>query len=167
MPKTYELIASASPTGGTTVTFSSIPQTYTDLKLIIEGKSNQTGVSYNGMRMTVNNDTSTLYWSQDVYTNAGTSVVVSTGYSNNFLTIADMAQASQSVAAFGEADILDYTSSTKLKTLIYKMAYDQAVVLSAGCYPQTTAITRLDFVRDGSNTFRSGTNIKLYGIKRA
>ena len=167
MPKTYELIASASPTGGTTVTFNSIPQTYTDLKLIIEGKSNQTGTSYNGMRMTVNNDTSTSYWYHDIWTNSGTTVSQSTGYSNNFISVVDMAQASQSVAGFGEVDIMDYTSSTKLKTLIYKQAYDLGVVLSAGCYPQTSAITRLDFQRDGTNTFRSGTNIKIYGIKRA
>ena len=167
MPKTYELIASSSPTGGTTVTFNSIPQTYTDLKLIIEGKSNQTGTSYNGMRMTINNDTSTSYWYQDMYSNSGTTVTVSNGYAQNYLVVADMAQASQSVAGFAEVDILDYTNSTKLKTLLYRSGYDQSIVLSTGCYPQTTAISRLDFQRDGTNTFRSGTNIKLYGIKRA
>lgn len=166
MASTYELIASSSPTGGTTVTFNSISQAYTDLKIIICGKSNQTGTSYNSMRMTINNDTTTNYWQQSLDSNSGGTAAY-TYYAYQYLSVCDMAQASQSVAGFSEIDINDYTNGNKYKTVLMRLGTDQNLSLATGCLPSNTAITRLDFTRDGSNTFRTGTTIKIYGIKRA
>ena len=56
MPKTYEPIATTSlPSGGASITFSSIPQTYTDLVLTTSGLA-QTGGG-GSIALKFNNDT--------------------------------------------------------------------------------------------------------------
>jgi hypothetical protein len=76
---TYALIASANGTGSSgTVTFSSIPATYTDLRIVFNGGVNTGNINF---LMQHNSDTNANYSSRNL-TADGTSVVTLSPLSN-------------------------------------------------------------------------------------
>jgi hypothetical protein len=60
---TYKLISSSTVSGSTTdtVTFSSIPQTYTDLALLFSGRNSRNTDTLQEFRINLNNNTSSNY----------------------------------------------------------------------------------------------------------
>lgn len=85
MANTYTLIASNTiSTPSYSVTFSSIPQTYTDLKLVFSARSDYGSAGGSEVSIQLNSITSG-YTSSMIYTNSGTSVSSATS-SNPFFT---------------------------------------------------------------------------------
>jgi hypothetical protein len=166
MPSTYEPIATTTlGTAASTITFSSIPATYTDLKLILVG----TVSSGSTPDITLNNDTSALY-SRTILVGDGTSAFSarSTGATsfnaNNWLV-----QLSTTIPTMIEMDFFSYAGSTN-KTGFIKANLDyngSGGFQSQVClYRSTTAISRIDISGGGSN-WKVGTTATLYGIKNA
>ena len=167
-PGAFESIATATPTTGQIVTFSSIPNTYKSLQIRITGliaSSENYGVRFNG-------DSGTNYTLHYLYGN-GTSVLVA-GYATPFdskISINANSYISQASPnpLVSIIDIHDYTSTSKNKTLkAFSGADNNAgngkVGLGSGVWLSTAAITSLSVVTDLYN-FMSGTSIALYGIK--
>ena len=112
---TYAPIATTAGTGSsTTITFTSIPQTYTDLVLIIDQIT--PGANNYGYNIRFNNNSGgSTYWLEG-QSNYGTSMVrfwsandaIYPNYSTNLSTYGGSAY----------MDILDYTSTTHLKPWI-------------------------------------------------
>ena len=154
----YTLISTTSLTGAS-VTLSSIPQTYKDLRLILVNPLNAT--DGNGISMQVNGQTGTNYANQ-TYSNTNAAVAIS--------------QTKARIAADGDngsnpgqtiVDIVNYTNSTTYKLFnAYGLTLDAAgssmvITGSIGCINQTTAISSITVMPNAGN-FTSGTAL-LYG----
>lgn len=166
MPATYEPIATQTANGSDIFfDFASIPQTYTDLVLVIGGA---TGDSAPFLRF--NSDSSTLY-SCTKLRGDGSSVTSSrvargAGAPND--TRLEMGLGSASEQVTNIFHIVGYSSTTIYKTVLCRANQaSTAVLFSVGLYGSTSAITAIRVGNTNSNPLTSGTVITLYGIKAA
>lgn len=165
MPTTYEPIATTTvnSSGVQTITFSSIPSTYTDLIVVLQAKT----ASLADLQLRFNQDTGSNY-STTVLTGTG-SAAVSNRYSNQTFMWLDTYGAPR-VTEFNVAihHIMNYANSTTYKTVIGRTGVTsngtEAIV---GLWRSTSAITRIDFQSYGVYDFSNGTTFTLYGIKAA
>lgn len=170
MATTYTPIATTTlGSNQSTVSFSSIPSTYTDLILILNAKTNASGSdSYYGLAFNGDN-TSGLYSSTRLY---GDGSAVSNRYSNiNYLGLWSM---SGNPASFGIniLNIQNYANSTTYKTTLARNnnagATTQACV---GLWRNTNAINSITIypepVSGAGQLWISGSTFTLYGIASA
>lgn len=160
-------------TATATVTFSSIPQTYTHLQIRGKTRDSRTGTSTQSLMMRMNNDSSSNY-SFHVIEGSGGSVGADVGYSGSSTQIrvglSPTADATANIFGSFICDILDYTNTTTYKTSrsIYgeDLSGSGTVGYSSGMLTtNTNAITRLDFYPTNSMNLVPYTQISLYGIK--
>ena len=172
VPNSFESIATSTlSTATASITFSSIPATYTHLQIRCIARTNGTGTSQN-LNMTINNDQNASY-SLHQFSADGTSASAygeSVGRTN-CVQVVHITGSSSGASIFGAGiiDILDYTNTNKnrtVKTLRGQVqnASDQSVGINTYLYTSTTAISRLDFSA-GSGNLVQYTQIALYGIK--
>lgn len=176
----YESIATVTVgSGGTsTITFSSIPATYTHLQIRAYCKTARTTYSISELKMTFNGDTGNNY-AIHYLTNTGNT---STVYSSNATSQARIQLIGFGTSLnnqFGSAtvDILDYTSTSKYKTakvlsgVITDVAgagsYYGHVGITSGLWQSTSAITSISFTPEDPVNFSEYTKFALYGIKGA
>jgi hypothetical protein len=164
---TYTPIYATTLSSNTTsVTFSNIPSTFTDLVLVVNGKSVTAGSAANGMRSTFNNDSSALY-SETGFSGDGTSASSYRLSSNTYLNLGDLSQASAGPSA-NIINIMNYSSTTTNKTVLTRSNNPSSGVGAiVGIYRSTIPITSITLTRDGSINIASGTTFTLYGIKAA
>lgn len=162
MALTYEPIATTTVgTATPSITFSSIPQTYTDLRIVFSGKST-TGLS--SLILRLNNDTSTAnYYGYNMYSQSTTptgSFESSLGYIN----VGAMAVSLNSSVI----DIFKYTITTYRALLIRgSNSYTSLNERRASAkWLGTTAITTVTLT-SSSNNLEVGSMATLYGIKAA
>lgn len=185
----YESIATATISGSTTstITFNSIPSTYTHLQIrgitqctFSPGSTNTGGSAY---RVRFNNDATGPYsYHQLQAYNSGSGANTTSSASqteirqnsawatvNGFTTI---------VIPF-VMDILDYTNTNKNKTIRTTEGFcannsagtgngNQYVLMRGGMWVNTSAISRIDLISDpgyADGYWSSKTHIALYGIK--
>ena len=160
---TYESIASTTLTSNsTTVTFGSIPQTYTDLVLIINGQV-VTGGSRNSF-INFNSDTATNYSATIIYGN-GTSALSSRSSNISYAGGCVFASGVNSTVIY---NIMNYSNTTTYKTILGRGNVSNDVVdLRVSMWRSTAAITSIAITLDSSNSFASGCTFSLYGIKAA
>ena len=164
MPATYEPIATTTlGSATTTITFNSIPGTYTDLRLVYVPFTETFASS---QTITFNNDTSALYsWTfisgdgATATSGMGTGQIGLDTFSANPLTTPPMLLT---------VDIFSYAGSTN-KTCLMTGSSDKngsgAVNRRVGLYRSTTAITSLTIT--SANNLAVGTTATLYGILKA
>jgi hypothetical protein len=160
---TYTQIASTTlGSAAATVTFSSIPATYTDLVLVIWGN-----LSGNELGIQFNSDTGTNYGQTSLFGNGTTAA--STRITNyNGLGIGGIVSRS----APSIVNIQNYSNTTTFKTCLTRAEQTRSsvdgVVAFVGTWRNTNAITSI-VVRDlgGSNNLISGSTFNLYGITAA
>ena len=162
-PGSYESIASYSPTSGTSVTFSSIPGSYSHLQIRYNIKTSDNG---SFILMRINGATSSVY--SQHYLN-GDGSTASAGGSSALNTISRLQFPSGTSPTYPNVSIIDlhnYTSTTQNKTVRWFSGKDDngsgEVVLGSAAYLATTAITSIEIY---GITYQSGTNISLYGVK--
>jgi hypothetical protein len=160
MATTYEPIATSSPTSGSTVTFSSISSSYTDLVCI--ATINPAGADNFALRF--NNDATAIYSLSRLIGNG--SAMSSTVTTNSSYPIL-MDGTFGSYPAFLKIDIFNYSSASVAKTFLSTASVDQngsgQITTSCGRWNSTAAINRLDIFA----SFANGSVITLYGIKAA
>jgi len=173
----YESIATATGTGSSgTITFSSIPSTYTSLQIRIMSKSTRTAsTGTNDAFLRLNNDTGSNYAYHDLYGD-GTSAGASGAATQTAIRIQRIAVSSgtglSNMMGVAIVDLHDYASTTKNKTVRNISGADLNGVtsgsmwLSSGLWQSTTAVNRLDLYFSGEN-FTTTTVVSLYGIKGA
>lgn len=170
MPSSRRLIASNTLTSSAaSVTFSSIPGTYTDLVVKYATRS-QGGSWWNStLRMTVNNNTGALYsftilrasGSSPASVNASAQTNTQAGYN-------DGDTATSNTFSNGEIYIPSYTSSQYKPASSFaaqenNSATDNILGVAAILASTGNAITRLDFTVPGES-FSAGSSFFLYGI---
>ena len=164
MPATYEKIATTTlGSANATITLSSIPSTYTDLRLVLVSQNTVGG----NLTMRFNGDTATNYSSTTIFGN-GTSAVSERGTSETSLRIGNPAATSTLWYSF-EIDIFGYAGSTfktQLNTANQDLNGSGSVRKNVGLWRSTAAITSLSLIYD-AGTHSIGTTATLYGILKA
>jgi hypothetical protein len=167
MPITYDNIATttlSSPT--TTFSFTSIPQTYTDLRLVFVGTGDTNGTN---VCVRPNNNSSSLYTRTFMY-GTGTSAVSGRQNSNVFWQLSVNDGLRTTISSLRTLDIFNYAGST-FKTALSTENADfngsGSVLYGVNLFRDTTAITSLTILTGGAQNFNSGTTATLYGIKNA
>ena len=163
MPKTYEPIQTQTVVGTstTTVTFSSIPQTYTDLILVFNGESTGT----QGYRVRVGNgsiDTSTIY-SETFLVNTGSTA--GSGRRTGFGAFVDPSVYTSRNLIITQ--FMNYSNTSTFKSVLWRFN-NVANELGAqvGLYRSTSAINIIDATAH-TYFFTAGSTFTLYGIKAA
>lgn len=170
MPTTYEPIASTTVGSNTSsVTFSSIPSTYTDLKLIIVANDGDNG---NGgvLSLQFNGDAGSNY---STIFRRGDGSTSSQGQFSSFpyAHLGSLSGAS-GFWSFYECDILSYRAAVG-KRVLTKTQSDRdgngIVDYNVSSWRNNTAITSLTIQSNNAptRTLQVGTTISLYGILRA
>ena len=151
---TYTLIASNTLGSAGTVTFSSIPQTYTDLIIVVNVAATQSPVN-GGLRF--NNDSGTNYSSTRI-TGDGSSAT-STRDSNDDVLRTGVVSTNSAVISH----IFDYANTTTYKTVLSRAGGSGDRVASfVGLWRNTAAITTVAVT---NLNYPAGTTFKLYGIE--
>lgn len=166
MAQTYEAIATTTLSSNqATISFTSIPQTYTDLVCVCVGYGAGGGGS---IIVKVNNDSSNIYNTNYVYTD-GTSAVTSakTGNVTNGCYMGRIMISTTDMGG-GYFHIMNYTSTSTFKTMIgQSVAAAPITWFAIGNARTTTAVTRLDLTVESGYPFASGFQATIYGIKAA
>jgi hypothetical protein len=159
----YESIASASGTGSSaTITFSSIPSTYTSLQIRINGRSDALvdttyiQVQYNATAMTAGH-----YLRGDGST-------VTAGAVNVPMYIAG-GNTTANIMGVGIINFQDYSSTSKYNTVgaitgAERNGEASRIYSNSGVWASNSAITSISFTAPSSN-FTTSTIFSLYGIK--
>jgi hypothetical protein len=166
----FELIGTVILTSTqATVTFNGIPQDYKHLQLrYVSRNDNAGGVGNQTLRF--NNDSAANYSWHELY-GGGTSV--GSGSSASATSIGatwDSGNALPSnVFVAGITDILDYTSTSKYKTVrgfsgLASSSGGQGAKLGSGSWRNTAAITSISVAPFGGN-YVSGSRFSLYGVR--
>lgn len=171
MPTTYEPIATTTLSSANgTITFSSIPSTYTDLKIIGNFLSNGTEQLV-ALRFNNSSGASTLY--STIYMeadSAGATISSFQDTNSNYIEVGRTASTTTTYASC-YVDVFQYTASIFRTALTTTANCDVATnnsrfMTNVGMYRDTTAVTRIDILLF-TNTFSTGSTFTLYGIKAA
>jgi hypothetical protein len=159
MPATYEPIATVTLTGTvSTTTFTSIPATYTDLRIIFNGTSDSQSLS-----LRFNADTGTNYSRTGLQGNGAAASSFRTTSASS-INIASL----NTTPLFVAPNVFSYAGST-FKTILSEEARDQNgsgnVVRTVGLWQDTAAITSITLFGGSSHNI-TGT-VTLYGILKA
>jgi hypothetical protein len=173
-PGAFVSIASASGNGVASVTFSSIPATYTSLQIRWTGRlATQTGGSFYNTLMRLNSDTGANYTWHGVR-GTGSSAVAYGATGQSYIDIEEtMPDSTITANVFSGAivDIHNYTSSTQNKTVRAFHGTDAngtgRVWFSSSVWLNTNAINSITLYTNATGNFANGTQFSLYGIKGA
>jgi len=168
MPTTYEPIATNTlGSAASSVTFSSIPGTYTDLVIVCAVFNSADGA---GTEFQFNSDTGTNY-SNTFLEGSGSTATSSRESNQSSIQMSFNVGGNSTNPCITTANIQNYSNTTTNKTLIGR--WNSA---SGGTYPgtsaavglwrSTSAITSV-LIRTGSGNFNTGSTFTLYGIKSA
>ena len=160
---TYTPIASTTlGSAASTITFSSISGSYTDIRLILNTISPSNSDT---LQIRLNSDSGTNYSSTILGgngTTAGSERRTSTNYifvSNNYVNVTN------GTAIF---DFMNYSNSTTYKTVLMRSGNAaNSTTASVGLWRSTSAITAIELSIASSYTFGSGTTATIYGITAA
>jgi hypothetical protein len=159
---TYEPISTQTLTSAAaSITFSSIPSTYTDLVCVLIGTNS--GGANNDMLVQFNSDTATNYSSTYVYGN-GTSTGSGRYTSATFIEISQQGSTNPGTSIF---NVQNYANTTTYKSLISRGSdKDSKAWASVGLWRSTSAINAIKIYAYSGN-LSIGTTATLYGIAAA
>ena len=166
-------------TASATVSLSSIPQTYTDLYVLVFAKNNDSGRSLSNFEMKINGET-TGYYSYNSYRyDDGTS---SGSGGNAQQTNASFLRIGNNTQIGGQYDtganpfslhrlyFPNYSATDRYKTINYRGGSHYMVTgysrvgWSFGLIDGTAAITSMTFNPESGGQFIAGSRFELYGI---
>ena len=173
MATTYSLIASNTlSSSAASVTFSAIPNTFTDLVLKFSVRNSNTGGQIGTMTYRINGNTSGVYAQtfirgdgSSANSNRSSATEPGTiGYTNSDITTSN-------TFSNGEIYIPNYTNSSN-KPHSVALAHETNsstayITAGANLFADTSAITSLTFQFVSSHNFLSGSSFFLYGIKNS
>jgi hypothetical protein len=167
MPSTYEPIATTTlGTAATSMSFTSIPATYTDLRVVWTGSFANAGGSRLSLRF--NSDSGTNY-SYTRLSGNGTAAASARNTSQTDI-IMGVSDIPQNAIHLNEIDVFSYAGST-FKTCLIGQSSDNNgsgwVFRQVGLWRSTSAITSITLLDYQGTNINAGTTATLYGIKNA
>jgi hypothetical protein len=174
MPTTFQLISSvnvATPT--TTVSFTSIPATFTDLVLRVSGRTTSATVRTGG-RLTFNSDSGANYDNAYIIQYDGTTLASSASFTgNNYFNLEYINGGNAVANSFGVTDfyISNYTDTTAKPMQMRSGAITNSATtpgqfLYGFTYNSTAAISSITMLINGAN-WAADSTFYLYGIKNS
>lgn len=171
-PAATWLIQRITATGGeTSITFSSIPQTYKHLQIRFNFTTSANG---NWILLQSNSDTTTANYPSHALYGTGSSAAAggwaNGGYAGNAIYGWGYGTIANTYPMVGITDILDYTSTSKNKTIKTFTGCNNnsttllEVTLSSGLWLSTSSISSLKILFSGAATLNAGSTIALYGF---
>lgn len=167
-PTLLGVIADTTLRAAGTIDFQNIPQMFSHLKLVLNGRDTATGNS-TGVFMRINNDSTTnIYTYAYMHNNSGTTVVAvdNTSAAQGLIGAVVGASAGAALAGQVEVDIYDYRGTTFDKRWVsqWGLTFGQAAGQwetgqVSGLYISAVAINRITL----TNSFAAGTRATLYG----
>jgi len=160
---TYTPIASQTASGSeSSITFSSIPQGYTDLVLVFLGKVNSESGDL-GLRF--NSDIGSNYSTTWLSSQAGG--ISGRSNSANSITATEYAYLDSTGYTQSNINFQNYSNSTTYKTALVRSGKaNYNVDAKVGLWRNTNAITSITVFTTGSNpAFTSGSTFSIYGIQ--
>jgi hypothetical protein len=163
MPTTYDPIATQTlGSNSATVTFSSIPSTYTDLVFILNVKSSDAGTDVD-VTGTFNSDTGSNYSWTRIYGDGSTTGSQQASSQSN-LRIGNQSGTGSSAFSPMILNIMNYSNTTTNKTMISRPNNPVRIVDAyVNLWRSTSAISTVSF----TGNFLAGSSFTLYGIKAA
>jgi hypothetical protein len=173
MPTTLQAIATTTvgAGGASSIVFSAIPATYTDLLIKISARSNRASVTVDTIKLTFNGNTSS-YSNKGLAGNGGGVFSFQNSGTASIEDNAATTGASATASTFGNGDIYiaNYTAA------INKSVYTDGVsetnsasgyqFLTAGLWANSAAITSITLVPLVGTSFDQYSTATLYGIKK-
>ena len=167
LPGDYESIATTtvSNTSTTTVTFSSIPSTFTHLQIRVSAGTDNADAN---IIARFNSDSATNYSVHYLYGD-GASAGAGAEINKSSFTAAFVAPNIASTFGAGVVDILDYANTNKYKTIRSLTGYDKnasgnLLVFYSGSWRSTAAISSISLISQGGN-YKQNSHVALYGIR--
>ena len=154
---TYTAIASITlGSSASSVTFSSIPQDYRDLVLVVTGEGSSATSFY---ALYFNADTGANYSRVEM---SGTGSGTSSSSPSNLVPITHNATSESTTIL----QIMDYSATDKHKTVLYRNnSVDYPIVKAgAGRWASTSAVTSLEVEGTSGVTLTAGSTLALWGI---
>lgn len=160
MAATYEAITTQTlGSNQSTITLSSIPQTYTDLIIVANGASTSGGAMF----AKFNGDTGSNY-SCSYFYGDGSSVAGGRNLNQNGGIFGS--RNGIGTQGGGVMQINNYSNTSTYKVMFSRQfGHNQVVWFSTGRWANTAAITSISFTDESGGQFTTGFTITLYGIK--
>jgi hypothetical protein len=169
MPSTYEPIATQTlGSAAASITFSSITNTYTDLRIVLVSTA-----TYGDVRTTLgyrfNGDSSTNYSFTRIRTD-GSTKESQTAANVSYQSLGFAPANSSSTRGLHTIDIFSYAGSTHKTSLVTASAEQYSLgnlQREVNLWRSTSAITSVVLFDVNGSNFVTGTTATLYGIKAA
>jgi len=178
----YDSIATVTlSTSASTISFTSIPSTYTHLQLRGSIQSNRGSYNVDNATVRFNSDSAANYSRHNVDASASTTTApeaYGTGGATFGGPIPVVTGVATSVFNGFVMDVLDYANTNKYKTMRILAGYDVngtggtgsfggTVGLYSGAWQNTNAVTSITFAPVDGTNFTQYSTVSLYGIKGA
>lgn len=166
MPSTFTPIATTTISSPVTnFTFSGIPQTYTDLRVVIMGMTD----SQDSYWVQMNGNSYNQYSGRGLYALTGNTKGSSSATSQPQFNPANSIRVVSTVFTM---DIFDYASNAKFKTVLFansaqENSSDGYLGYSVGTMRDYSGVTSIKIFNTGPTNFSVGTQATIYGIKAA
>ena len=171
MANTYKKIQTVTvgAGGASSIDFTSIPQTYTDLKIVVSSRSNRSGEPVGDFGIRFNGDSAANYSMRALSSNGTTaSSNAASGQTSVIFMLQNGPTSTASVFSNGEIYIPYYTSGTQKSCGIDNVTeHDGTTIytrLVAGLWTGTAAITQVTLLDNNSATIQQYSTATLYGI---
>lgn len=175
MPSSRYLISSQTlSSSAATVTFSSIPATYTDLIIRVSGKTDAAGTyGANSTLIEFNNDSSAIYSTTDLFATwdgSSNAAYSSQWTGESYVRSRYTAELANPTSVFGSYEIYipSYTASQNKPISAFGITERNATGIdginaTAGLYRSSTAISQIKLSPQAN--WVSGSSFYLYGLK--
>jgi hypothetical protein len=172
----YDSIATSTvgAGGSSTISFTSIPSTYTHLQIRMIARTNRAS-TVDAMNLRFNGvSTGSAYAWHDIIgagTGGGGDPFAEALASQNEIKFYRATAASAASSIFGTVvvDILDYANTNKNKTVRYLGGQDQngsgEIIFGSGLWNNTSAVNQIDITSFTGNSFVQYSQFALFGIK--
>jgi hypothetical protein len=171
MASTYEPIATTTlGSAASEIIFDNIPQTYTDLVVIVNAR--RTDAATDGSLFLIPWNSSLPASPQSLTTLVGNGSSAASGRSSNqdglLMGLVPAGNAASGTFGIAEVHLMNYSNTTTFKTLLCRSNNAGTDVRAeVGLTRTTAAITRLYILTFSAVTMLAGSSASLYGIKAA
>jgi hypothetical protein len=167
----YESIQTVSLSSNQTgVVFSSIPSTFKHLQIRCLSRDDRPSTTINNIHLEFNGDNTTSYAAHFIRGNSSSgSYAADTNADSVNITYEPAASSTTGVFATTIYDILDYSSTSKFKTVRSLGGYTDNgsgnMVYQSGSWRKTDAINSIKLYCSATRAFVTHSSFALYGIK--
>jgi len=169
---TFELIEGKTlNTATSSVEFALIPQTYTDLKLLLSTRDTAADTRSN-YRLTINGNTTDYTWCANY--GYGTNTGSNSGSGSTYRIYGNSVADNNTANLFSNAEIYfpDYTSTTKRKgaycySIVANNGTSNFIEVDSTIFNNTGEITNIVITTSNASNFKVNSTFHLYGIKNS